>query len=135
MRLILIILISVLLYSKSDERWKNTPAEIKDISFVGNDTILSLDLLSLNPDFKPGQNSYFLNKNKKIRRIKISGKTKVLNCGLGKDENETTADIEIPINEFINNLKGSLSVKDGVVIYYFDIENNVANCIYEQCLP
>lgn len=133
--MLLPILFTIFAFSQEKEKWINTPAEIKAIYFIDNDTILSLDILSHNPNYKPGENSFFLNANKNLRKIRISSKTSAFKCGLGNDENETTADVEYPINNFINQLKETLDVKEDYTVYYFDIEGDIATCIYEQCLP
>jgi hypothetical protein len=110
--------------SAESEKWENTPAEIKKLYIKDSFSYLSLDVLSPNPNFLPGENDFFINQNDKLREVKIDDNTRFYKCGPGPDNQDTTADVESDVKE----LRAS-------VIYYFDITDSLVKNIYEQCLP
>ncbi|MFZ2310572.1 MAG: hypothetical protein WAW11_03445 [Patescibacteria group bacterium] len=116
------------------EKWINTPAEINKVFTRDGATYCMINILSLNPDFQPGVSDFFINKSNQIREVLISGDTKTYICGAGLDGNETTADNQTETNGVITFIKNLISLNQKA-IYYFDIENNKVQNIYQQCLP
>jgi hypothetical protein len=116
------------------EKWFNTPAEIKNVFVRDGVTYLTIDILSRNPDFIPGVSDFFINKNDQLREVIISRETKTYICGAGLDGNETTADNQTDTKGVITFIENLISLNQKA-IYYFDIENNIVQNIYQQCLP
>lgn len=113
---------------------KHKPAEIRSIFYERNQTLISLDILSLNEEFIPGVNSYFINESKKLRVFLIDNEAIFLACGEGSDGNFSTADVPSELSPVLIKIKNNLIERDKP-IYYFDIEDNVVKTIYESCLP
>lgn len=118
-----------------DEQRKYAPAEIKEISENNGTISLTLDMLSLNPDFQPGITDYFLNKNPKLRTLPIAQNAKAYNCGPWKDGNDNSPDVEVSVTDVITNMQQRLANANGRLTYFFDIDNGKINTIYQQCLP
>ena len=121
--------------SVNDGTWKNTPAEIKDLYTKNSITYFSIDILTPNPNFLPGENDFFINQSKKLREVRIDNDTKFYKCGPGPDNIDTTADVSSSINDLLTYIQQKITKKDRPVIYYFDITESVVKNIYEQCLP
>lgn len=120
--------------STSSGKWVNTPADIKSISLKDNITYLSIDILSLNPDFLPGKTQFFINQSTKLREVSINSNTKSYLCGAGADNNYTTADISTSTTGLLDGIQNKLLNKE-YTTYYFDITDANVQAIYEQCLP
>ena len=116
------------------EKWINTPAEIKSISVKNKITYLSIDILSHNPKFLPGVTEFFINQSTKLREVSINDDTKSYLCGAGPDGNDNTADVLVDTNNLLAAIQKKLSNKE-YSTYYFDINSNIVQSIYEQCLP
>lgn len=116
------------------EKWINTPAEINSVLTKDGETYFMINILSPNPDFKPGISDFFINKSNQLREVLISDDTKTYICGAGLDGNETTADNETDTKEVVTFIKNLISLNQKA-IYYFDIDNNTVQNIYQQCLP
>lgn len=118
----------------SSEKWVNTPAEIKSISVKNKTTFLSIDILSRNPKFVPGVTEFFINQSTKLREVSVNDNTKSYLCGAGPDGNDTTADVSVDTKNILAAIQKKLLNKE-YSTYYFDINNNDVQAIYEQCLP
>lgn len=113
---------------------KDKPAIVRSIFSENNKTFISLDVLSINDDFIPGTNDYFINESKKLRLFLIDDKTIFLACGEGADGNFSTADVLDDVNATLIKIKNNIAAQDQP-IYYFDVENGIVKVIYESCLP
>ncbi len=112
-----------------DEKRTYAPAEIKAISEKNGTTYLTLDMMTLNPNFQPGVNDYFLNQNSKLRELAIDTNTKAFNC------DNTTPTISVPLTNVIDIIHQWLTNNNERLTYFFDIEDGKINTIYQQCLP
>lgn len=112
----------------------NTPAEIKSIFVKNKITYLSIDILSRNPEFLPGVTEFFVNESTRLTEVHINNNTKAYLCGAGPDGNDTTADVLADTNDFLATIQKKLSNKE-YSTYYFDINSNIVQSIYGQCLP
>ena len=124
-------ILSTFKFNKKEEVFKKQPGEIKSITVSGNDQwLLTVDLLSHNPDFLPGISSYFINQNPKIRNLTVIKDTKSFICGAGPDKNDTTPDIAQNTSVFLSNIE-----KREYKTVYFDIQGSNISAMYQQCLP
>lgn len=121
--------------SVDDAKWENAPAEIKSLSTKNSLTYLSLDMLSYNPNFEAGGEDFFINRNKKLREVKIDSNTKFYECGAGPDNIDVTADVNSSVKNLLVYIQQKITTRDSSIFYYFDITNSVVKNIYEQCLP
>lgn len=117
-----------------EKNWTNKLAEIKKISIKNGFTYLSLDLLTINPNFLPGFTGFSINQSAKLREVKVDDNAKFFKCGAGWDDNDTTADVSSSTKELIAYIQKRLA-KNDESIYYFDITDGVVKKIYESCLP
>lgn len=120
--------------SNVSEKWTNTPAEIKSIFLKNKITFLSIDILSHNPKFLPGITEFFINQSEKIREVSVNDNTKSYSCGVGPDGEQNTADVSMDTKTFLETIQKNL-LNNGYTTFYFDINNDVVQSIYEQCLP
>ena len=93
---------------KNEER-NYAPAEIKNVFQKDSTTYLTLDMLTINKDFKPGATDFFINQNPKIRDISINKNTKAYDCGAGPDKNITTPDVSVPVATVISSIQQQLT--------------------------
>ena len=108
-----------------NEVFTNQLGEVKSIKNQNNSWILSVDLLTLNPNFSPGSTDFFINQNPKIRDLNVTKLTKTFKCGIDSIPNVLQA-----TSDFIKDIqKGEYKNR------YFDINGNNITAIYEQCLP
>lgn len=119
----------------NDEKRAYAPAEIINVFQKDSITYLTLDMLTINKDFKPGVTDFFINQNPKLRDFAINNVTKAYNCGKGTDGNETTPDVSTPVETVIAHIQQILTSNNWRLTYYFDLQDNKINTIYEQCLP
>ena len=114
-----------------EEKRSYAPAEIKTIVQESWTTILTLDMLTMNPNFQPGVNDFFINQNPKLRDIAISNETKAFNCG-----NDNKPDVSVSLETIIAYIQQRLTdTTNWPITYYFDIADGKINTIYQQCLP
>ncbi len=114
-----------------NERFIEQPGEIKILKEISSEKwVMSLDILTRNPDWIPGENDFFINRNPKIRDYIITPSTRVYVCGEGLDGNSTTPDVEASFTEYIRAIEN-----DSHRVRYFDIRNGRVLSIYNQCLP
>ncbi len=114
----------------ADEKRSSAPAEITAITEKNGITYLTLDMLTINKDFKPGITDYFINQNPKIRDLSIAADAKAFNC-----DTNSTPTLSASLNDTITAIQQSLSGATAKVIYSFDIADGKINTIYQQCLP
>lgn len=114
----------------TDEKRAYTPGEIKQIFEENGSTYLTLDMLTMNKDFQPGVTDFFLNESPTIRDLAIAKNAKAFTCGT-----ENIPDISVTVETIIMNIQNILSGGQSSISYYFDIDDNKINTIYEQCLP
>lgn len=119
----------------ADEKRSSAPAEIKQITEKNWTTMLTLDMLTMNPDFQPGITDFFINQNPKLREFAITAATTAFNCGAGSDNNENTPDVSVSIQDMIATMQQQLTGDNVKLTYYFDIANNTITSIHQQCLP
>lgn len=128
----------------NSEVFTNQPGAVKSITPSGeNKWILSVDLLSRNMNWRPGDDSsggFFLNLNPKLRNLVVTNKTKVYSCEWNNG-NDTSPDNLINtkgymqnLQEIFNRLKLEDRESEGVNMY-LDVEGENIVVIHEQCLP
>lgn len=144
----------------TSEFFTKQPGAIKSIlankdkdGFENGSWTLSVDLLSDNPRWVPGDDStggFFINQNEKLRNLLVLTNTKTYECGEGPDGNPTTPDVlEINTSNYINYIKDRMDKRQSEMIAnkpvrkeitdlytaYLDINGANITAIYEQCLP
>ncbi len=119
------------------ESFKNQPGAIKSIKKDGSDKwVLSIDLLTRNPDWIPGaQNSgpFFFNQNQKIRELTLDSSTKISNCT--SQNNNYASNFENNLQGFVKYAEKTTKENNFGFTEYFDISGTKITTIYEQCLP
>lgn len=119
--------------STEPEKFQDTPVAIKKIFQKSNETYFSVDVLSPNPDWVPGQTPFFLNKSTKLRAVAINDSTKYYFCG-----NDNLPDVLVSqqsMIDYINMMLDEADEYDRGVGVYVDIEGSIVKSIYQQCLP
>ena len=120
------------------EIFNNQPGAIKSVVVKGNNQwILTVDLLTKNPNFLPGETDFFTNQNLKIRNLTVTKDTKAYNCQNPKDYLlGNISSLMSNIQDVINKAKtdSGLIGTFGYTIY-FDINGTSITAIYQQCLP
>ena len=135
----------------SSEIFQNQPGAIKSITVNGdNKWILVVDLLSHNPNFRPGDTPFFINQNTKVRSLNVTSTTKAYNCETlyanENYENSKLQNISIYIKNIQNRIaQAKLDIKNRIggpieditdwATAYFDINGTNVTAIYQQCLP
>ncbi len=135
--------------SKSKEFFKMQPGAIVNIVVQNDSTwVFTIDLLTRNPDWLPGNDStpFFNNKNPKVRSLIVTKySTKTYKCN-GAEKNGILTETSVFIAEIqkLTNIRKSEEEKSEVKIFrknpfeytaYFDIEGTNITAMYEQCLP
>lgn len=113
-----------------NEEREYAPGAITNVSEKDWTTYFTLDMLTANPDFQPGVTDFFLNESPTIRDLAIAKNAKAFTCGT-----ENIPDVSVAIETIIMNVQNTLSSGQSQTTYYFDIDDNKINTIYEQCLP
>ena len=123
------------------EIFKNQPGAIKTITNQNDgDWSLSIDLLTKNPNWRPGgETEFFINQNPKVRSLLVTKDTKTYECdGVNADAPRNTSNFIANIQAHMAKMEAE-SQKFGTKRYdytaYFDINGSNIIAIYEQCLP
>jgi hypothetical protein len=114
-----------------NEIFNRQPGEIKSVTKRDQVWIVSVDLLTHNPKWLPGDDSrgeFFINQNNKLRDLTITNTTKAYACGSGS--NGELINISEDIQVFMDTFNS-----EGYMTRYFDIVGTNVVSIYEQCLP
>ncbi|HEY1041542.1 MAG TPA: GerMN domain-containing protein [Candidatus Paceibacterota bacterium] len=127
------------------ETFKNTPGSI--VQFADNRAEthdltlwLTVDILTENPNWKPGVNDHYLNVSNKLRSVRTNYATQYYVCTHGSDGHLNS--IASNLGLFSEHVKKNLSEKknssntyDNRAIYNFDITGHAISAIYQNCLP
>lgn len=128
------------------EVFKNQPGAIRSLAVSGsNQWMLSVDLLSYNPNWLPGVDStggFFINQNPKVRNLTATKNTKTYNCG-GPDGDGGKPGLLVNTPSFISRIQadintGNYTIKKGQYggpVRYLDINGSSITAMYMQCLP
>jgi len=126
----------------SVESFTKEPGAIKAVKQNNNgEWIFTVDLLSYNPNWKPGgQSDYYLNQNLKLRNFKVNQVTKSFVCGetaipnVPRDINATVT----YITNYMNKIKAEsiqYNTKPYDVIFIFNVKTGIVSSIAEPCVP
>lgn len=114
----------------STEIFNNQPGSVKVLTpELGIRWVMAVDLLTLNLNFIPGENDFFINQNPKIRNLIATYNTKTYKCGADQKPSvlQNTGD-------FINDMQKNI-ISNGQATVYFDINGTSITAMYQQCLP
>lgn len=114
---------------------RNIPSRIMYIVKENGIIYFDLELLEYNPNFLPGISDFFIENKSQDIKAYIDKNTKSYNCSGVPDGTKRSADILVDLDYTINNIENWLLNEGDYPIYYFDIDDDYIENIYEQCLP
>ena len=88
--------------------------------------------MSHNPNFNLTETSSLINQSPKLRQAYISENTKSYICSDGADKYKNPASVLVDTKTITDKISNSI-LKKLSPIYYFDIENNIVQAIYQSC--
>lgn len=123
------------------EIFRNQPGAIKTIiNQKDNEWLLTIDLLTRNPNWRPGEEiDFFVNQNAKVRNLLVTEETKTYEC------NNAKADTLRNTSNFMSDIQNNMMKREREAekfgtrtldyTSYFDISGSKITAIYQQCLP